>query len=738
MSEERFQAQQKGRQPERHLVTSALPYSNGHVHLGHAAGAYLPADIWVRHMRMSGKEVLYVCGSDEHGVAITIAAEKEGVTPRDIIDKYHNANQLAFDMLGVSFDYYSRTSSPEHHLTAREFFATCLRKGYLTEKKTEQFYDEKAGMFLPDRYVEGICPNCGADKARGDQCDNCGAYYNQTELKNPVSLVSGEKPVLRETYHWFLDLGKFQDFLEEYINGKAPYWKDNVVQQTRSWLKNGLGERSITRDLEWGVSIKGVEGIDDEKAEGKRLYVWFDAVLGYITATKQVRPKDWKEWWMGGEETDYIAFIGKDNIVFHTLIFPALLHAGSEGSNQYILPENVPANEFLNLEKQKFSKSRNWSIGLLEYLQEYNSPKMTDALRYSLATNLPETKDSDFTWKDFQARNNNELAAIAGNFVNRVITFLEKNYGGGIPVIPAAGMLSDYWQKCVEDGHTAEVFEHEHLFGHEEEQLFEALAKSFAATKKNYADFRFRDAISASMDVARAANKYFNDKEPWKAVKENPDAAAFTMYICGQLVGVVSRVLAPIVPHTMALLQESIGLEVSTGHHENDNINRWEDAYLPQLMPGQKMQSPGILFGRIEDEFVEERIARLGAGLSKEEASEAEMNIDPIKAQIEFDDFMGVDLRACRIIEAEKIKKSKKLLKVQVDLGNEKRQVIAGIAERYTPEELPGKTVIIVANLKPAKLMGQLSEGMLLAATTPAGPQLVELPEGTPLGTDVR
>jgi methionyl-tRNA synthetase len=728
---------------ERTLITSALPYSNGHVHLGHAAGAYLPADIWARYRRMSGRDVLYVCGSDEHGVAITIAAEKEGVSPRDIIDKYHNSNQLAFDLFGISFDYYSRTSSPEHAHTAREFFADCLKQGYLTEKRTEQFYDKKADMFLPDRYVEGTCPNCSTEGARGDQCDNCGAYYNQTELIDPVSLVSGGKPVLKETYHWFLDLSQFQEYLEKYIDSKEHLWKDNVIQQTRSWLKSGLGERSITRDLNWGIPITGIEGVDDEKAEGKRLYVWFDAVLGYITATKQFRPDKWKDYWMGGEETEYIAFIGKDNIVFHTLIFPALLHAGSVDGKNYISPTNVPANEFLNLEKQKFSKSRNWSIGLLEYLQEYNTPKMTDALRYALAVNLPESKDSDFTWKDFQARNNNELAAIAGNFVNRVITFLNKNYEGRLPVIPAAGMLADHWAKSIEDGHTAEIFEQEDVFGEHEETLFASIAESFAKTVESYEKFRFRDAITATMDVARAANKYFNDKEPWKAIKDNKDDAALTMYICGQLVGVISRVLAPIVPHTMAMLQESLGLEISTGHPENENITRWEDAFLPNLMPGQEIKSPGILFDRIEDEFVNGRISRLGTTLGKDQNNtstdeETVAKPEPLKPEIDFETFLQTDLRVCKIIEAEKIKKSKKMLKLQVDLGNETKQVLAGIGQTHTPEELIGKKAILVANLKPAKLMGRISEGMLLAATTPKGPRLVTLPDDTPLGTDVR
>jgi methionyl-tRNA synthetase len=417
------------------LITAALPYANGYLHLGHCAGAYLPADIFARYLRLKGEEVLFICGSDEHGVAITIAAEKEKVNPQAIIDKYHYANMDAFDKFGMTFDNYSRTSLPEHHETAREFFKYFLDNDYLIEKEEEQFYDEKLNMFLPDRYVEGICPNCGKDKARGDQCDSCGAYYDQLELKNPISLVSGNTPVVKKTTHWYMRFDKLQSFLEEYIESHSNDWKENVLQQTRSWLKQGLNERAITRDLDWGVKIDNMEGIPDEKSKGKALYVWFEAVLGYISSTKEYLKKmnlpadEWKKWWQSND-TRYLAFIGKDNIVFHTLIFPAMLHARNNG---YILPDNVPANEFLNLEGQKISKSRNWSIDLKDFITDFPEQVYIDTLRYTLAINFPETKDSDFTWKDFQARNNNELSAIFGNFVNRTMQFLNKNYSDKLP-----------------------------------------------------------------------------------------------------------------------------------------------------------------------------------------------------------------------------------------------------------------------------------------------------------------
>ena len=409
----------------RYLLTSALPYANGFIHLGHCSGAYLPADLYARFLRLSGEDVLYVCGSDEHGVAITIAAEKEKVTPKKIIDKYHYDNLTSFKQFGMSFDTYQRTSNESHHEIAREFFSDFLNKGYLNEKEEEQYFDEEANMFLPDRYVEGVCPNCGFEHARGDQCDNCGAYYSQTELKNPKSLVSENTPILRRTKHWYFKFGEFQSFLENYIGLHSDEWKDNVVQQTKSWLKEGLNDRAITRDLDWGVKLTGLEGLEDKEVENKRLYVWFDAVLGYISATKEHfkdKPEEWKKWWQS-EDSKYVAFIGKDNIVFHTLIFPAMLHARIDQHNPYILPDNVPAHEFLNLEGDKFSKSRNWSIDLRDFLTEHPDGEHIDSLRYTLTMNFPETKDADFTWKDYQARVNNELAAILGNFINRSLTF---------------------------------------------------------------------------------------------------------------------------------------------------------------------------------------------------------------------------------------------------------------------------------------------------------------------------
>ncbi len=437
---------------KRTLITSALPYANGHIHLGHCAGAYLPADLYARSKRLRGESVFYACGSDEHGVAITIAAEKEKTSPKAIIDKYHYANKEAFEKLGMTFDNYSRTSLPLHKETALEFFEDLLKKGRLAEKEEEQYYDPEAKMFLPDRYVEGICPNCGYEKARGDQCDKCGAYYDQLELRNPVSLVSGKRPIVKKTVHWYMKFGEFQKFLEDYIASRSGYWKENVLQQSRSWLKQGLTDRAITRDLSWGVSIEGADDLPKEKTKGKVLYVWFEAVLGYISSTKEFferkgKKDEWKNWWKS-EDVRYVAFIGKDNIVFHALIFPAILKAKGEG---YILPDNVPANEFLNLEGQKFSKSRNWSIDLKDFLEDFPESSYIDALRYALTANLPETKDSDFAWKDFQARNNNELAAIFGNFANRSLHFLSKNFGGAVPELK--GKYSNFkeeWETLLE------------------------------------------------------------------------------------------------------------------------------------------------------------------------------------------------------------------------------------------------------------------------------------------------
>jgi methionyl-tRNA synthetase len=700
---------------KRTLITSALPYANGYLHLGHCAGAYLPADIYARFMRLKGEELLYICGSDEHGVAITIAADKEKTTPKDIIDKYHFANNEAFEKFGMTFDNYSRTSIPEHHITAKEFFKDFLDKNLLVEKEVEQFYDEKAKMFLPDRYVEGICPNCGSDKARGDQCDDCGAYYDQLELKNPVSLVSGQKPIVKKTTHWYMRFDKLQDFLVNYIEGHNKDWKDNVLQQTRSWLKQGMNQRAITRDLDWGVKIDDIPGIPSDKAKGKVLYVWFEAVLGYISATKELyalkneSPDAWKKWWMD-DETRYIAFIGKDNIVFHTLIFPAMLHAKGEG---YILPDNVPANEFLNLEGQKISKSRNWSIDLRDFISDFPETNYMDTLRYTLAMNFPETKDSDFTWKDFQARNNNELSAIFGNFVNRTLQFLHKNYSGIVPQLPDKYISLKIQWSSIQTGINKNDLEDNDFL------ILTALSDGVKKIIDNYNRFRFRDAITETMNIARAANKYFNDEEPWKSGKSDPDKCAKTMYVCTQLVRSLAVLFAPIVPFTCNKINHMLDYNQDTGLATGGlkGEDKWTQAFLPLLPEGHQTQTPELLFVRIEDKTVEEQVGKLGEKESKEEDL------------ITIDDFMKVKLRTAVVVEAEKVKKSKKLIKLMVDLGNEKRQILAGIAEHYEPEDLIGKTIIVVANLQPAKLMGLESQGMMLAASTEDGKLCFITPE---------
>ncbi|TAL68367.1 MAG: methionine--tRNA ligase [Bacteroidetes bacterium] len=718
---------------KRTLITSALPYANGYLHLGHCAGAYLPADIYVRHKRLKGEEVLYVCGSDEHGVAITIAADKEGVSPQEIIDKYHFANKEAFEKFGMSFDIYSRTSLPVHHNTAREFFSDFKEKGFLIDMEEEQFYDSDAGMFLPDRYVEGVCPNCGNEHARGDQCDSCGAYYNQLELKNPVSLVSGKTPVVRRTVHWYMRFDKFQKFLESYIESHAGDWKDNVLQQSRSWLKQGLAERAITRDLAWGVKIDDLPDIPPEKANGKVLYVWFEAVLGYISATKELMDnlgnegksglEDWRKWWQD-EETRYIAFIGKDNIVFHTLIFPAMLHG--RGSN-YILPDNVPANEFLNLEGQKFSKSRNWSIDLRDFINDFPNPSSIDALRYTLTMNLPETKDSDFTWKDFQQRNNNELSAIFGNFVNRTLQFVLKNFDN-IPDLPDKyKWLNLYWKNLLHFFDSNGQTEHELIASVPEElrkllnendvNLIYALWNGSKESGKLYGRFRFRDGVTETMNIARAANKYFNDEQPWVTIKTNPDETAKTIYMCCQLVRSLAQLFAPVTPNISKRIFEILGMDALTGESTRGLVkytDYWTEAVFPVEFSGKKINTPEILFPKIEDDVVSAQIAKLG--LKLEEQKEA-----PAIPLITIDDFTKIQLRTAKVIKAEKVPKSKKLLRLQVDTGTDQRQIIAGIAEHYEADYLVGKTVIVLVNLQPAKLMGEVSNGMLLAASDSKG-----------------
>ena len=708
------------------LITSALPYANGNIHLGHLAGAYLPADIFARFSRLCGKKVLYVCGSDEHGVAITISAEKENTTPEKIIDKYHYANYEAFQKFGMSFDIYSRTSIPEHHQIALEFFVDFLKKGYLVEKEEEQFFDPKANMFLPDRYVEGICPNCGYDKARGDQCDSCGAYYNQIELKNPKSIITGETPEVRRTTHWYFKFQEFQQFLENYIESHSQDWKENVLQQSRSWLKLGLTERAITRDLPWGVKLEEIDEIPKEKATGKVLYVWFDAVLGYISATKVWAEKvlgdkeQYAIWWKN-PETDYYAFIGKDNIVFHTLIFPAMLYA--RGDN-YILPKNVPANEFLNLEGMKFSKSRNWSIDLQDFLNDFPEKHYIDVLRYALLMNLPEQRDSDFTWKDFQTKNNNELAAIFGNFINRISQFLAKNFASKTPKIDAK-YLSE-WKRAIEylDANFIENIDQANLSDFTSDTLNQndlllIFSIWYGVEKSKYFlnKFRLKEAFVEVMNIARAANKYFNDEAPWKQIKDNPEQAAKTLNFCVQVAYSLSIALSPVIPFSSGKVQQAMEKQIETGDSNNaiPIENLWDKSKYPNVADGTKFELKQVLFPTIEDKVIDQQISKLGNPDAQHN------NTIEVSELITLDDFRKIQLKTAKVLDAEKVPKSDKLLKLQIQIGEEKRQLVAGIAKHYEPDEIIGKTIVVVANLKPAKLFGIDSQGMLLAAKTGDG-----------------
>ena len=727
---------------QRYLITSALPYASGITHLGNVVGSTLPADIYARYCRLRGRDTLYICGSDEHGVAITIAAEKEGVTPNELVDRYHHANENALRGASIAFDAFGRTTNPIHAATAREFFKVWLENDLLVERDKDQFYDESAEMFLPDRYVEGTCPNCGYDKARGDQCDNCGAYYDQLDLKNPKSAISGSAPIVRKTKHWFFRLDLFQNWVESYIESHADTWKDNVLQQSRSWLKQGLAERTATRDMNWGIPVP-VDG-----AQGKVLYVWFEAVLGYISATKQWAlekglPNEWQIWWRD-KGTHYTAFLGKDNIVFHTIIFPILLHTREK--ERYILPENVPANEFLNLEGQKFSKSRNWAIDLVEYLREFPEKQHVDILRYVLTMNMPENKDSDFTWRDYQSRANNELAAILGNYINRVLQFVHRNFEGTVPAIPASIQA-----------------------GADEAALSEAVTSGMQKVAECLDAYRFREAATEAMNIARAANKYFNDKAPWKSIRSNADDCAYTINICLQTIRTLAFAFAPFIPNTSRLMLEVLGEKVVSGAPGEiefaDDV--WSKASAHALPEGRKLGEPAILFARVEDEVIAVQLAKLGEGmltLRKSEATLSELAQPEAKSGdvkqpeaksgdvkrtdatetsagvITIDDFAKVKLRTATVVEAEKVAKSDKLLKLIVDVGGERRQVMAGIAKHYAPEELVGRIVVIVANLKPAKLMGMESQGMILAASNADGKLTLVSPidAGIGSGAEVR
>jgi methionyl-tRNA synthetase len=742
---------------KKYLITSALPYANGYLHLGHIAGAYLPADIYARFLRLRGERVLYVCGSDEHGVAITIAAEKKGVSPQEIIDHYHAANSDAFTGLHWSFDVYGRTSSDEHRRVSQEWFTTFFDRGLLREREEDQFYDEEAAMFLPDRYVEGICPNCGSDKARGDQCDSCGAYYNQLELKEPKSLVSGKTPVVRKTTHWYYPLGEFQQMLESYIESHAHTWKDNVLQQSRSWLKAGLGDRAITRDLSWGVPVP-LEG-----AKGKVLYVWFDAVLGYISATRSWaaaagNPEVWKDWWLKSEKsgttepTEYVAFIGKDNIVFHTLMFPSMLHAQGD----YILPAHVPANEFLNLQGQKFSKSRNWSIDVRDALLAIPTPSGRDALRYTLAMNFPETRDSDFTWPDYRIRTNNELAAIFGNFVHRSMQFVHAQFGGQVPALAESyATVPDAWSmivhECTEQSRRgAGALSDEDIqalsarsngvLSNDDVVFISSLCMGMQNVARLYSLFRFRDAITETMNIARAANKYFNDMQPWKTVKTNRDDCAKTLYICVQSIYTLSVAFAPVMPAVAAQIQEMLCCDSTAdgrAEHAEHGPDMWSACVLPTLPQGRMLKEPHVLFPKIEEEFITAMQAQLGAPESTAPGTATPAPELP-EGLITIDDFKKVQLRTARILEAERVPKSDKLIRLIVDTGADQRQILAGIGKYYEPEQLIGLTIVVVVNLKPAKLMGLQSQGMLLAANSESGLALVTPMSFAPAGAEVR
>ncbi len=648
----------------RTLVTTALPYANGPVHIGHLAGVYVPADIYTRYLRMKGEDVLLIGGSDEHGVPITIKAQKEGITPQDVVDKYHNIIKDSFEKFGITFDVYSRTSSKTHHETASEFFKTLNDKGEFIVKTNEQYYDSKANQFLADRYITGTCPHCNNDGAYGDQCESCGTSLNATDLINPTSSITGNKPELKETKHWYLPLDKYETDLKKWILEDHKEWKPNVYGQCKSWLDTGLHPRAVTRDLNWGVPVPA------EGAEGKVLYVWFDAPIGYISATKELTP-DWEKYWKA-DDSKMVHFIGKDNIVFHCIIFPAMLKA--EGS--YILPENVPANEFLNLEGNKISTSRNWAVWLHEYLEEF--PDKQDVLRYVLTANAPETKDNDFTWKDFQARNNNELVAILGNFVNRALVLTHKYYNG---IIPAQGELTDFDKETLAQ---IPVFK---------EQV-----------EKNLETYHFREALKEAMNLARLGNKYLADTEPWKLIKTDEERVKTIMNISLQITTNLTTLIEPFLPFTANKLREFLNIEPLV----------WENIGANVLAAGHQINQASLLFEKIEDETIQAQIDKL---LATKAANEAESKtIAPAKENINFDDFMKLDVRVGTITAAEKVAKTKKLLKLTVDTGIDQRTVVSGIAEHYTPEEIIGKQVSILVNLEPKKLKGIESQGMILMA----------------------
>lgn len=656
----------------RTLVTSALPYANGPVHIGHLAGVYIPADIYVRYLRLKGEDVIHIGGSDEHGVPITIRAKKEGVTPQDIVDKYHGIIKKSFEDFGIAFDIYSRTSSDIHKKTASDFFLTLHNKGAFEEKTSEQYYDAEAQMFLADRYIMGECPHCGNPNAYGDQCESCGTSLSPTDLKNPRSTISGSTPVMRETKHWYLPLDKHESWLRQWILEDHKEWKSNVYGQCKSWLDMGLQPRAVSRDLDWGVPIP----LPD--AKGKVLYVWFDAPIGYISNTIELLPDSWEKWWKS-EDTKLVHFIGKDNIVFHCIVFPAMLKA--EGS--FILPENVPANEFLNLEGDKISTSRNWAVWLHEYLEDF--PGQQDILRYVLTANAPETKDNDFMWKDFQARNNNELVAILGNFINRALVLTQKYFDNKVPQL---NELTDYDKETLKE--FADV---------------KAVVESYLDT------YRFRDALKEAMNLARIGNKYLADTEPWKVVKTDMARVETILNISLQITANLAIAFEPFLPFSVKKIRRFINVDSLT----------WDQLGRIDLLPvGHPLNQSELLFSKIEDETIEKQIQKL---LDTKKANEqaVEVKVASQKPNVAFDDFSKLDLRVGKVLECVKVPKADKLLQFLIDDGMGKRTIISGIAAWYKPEELVGKQVCFIANLEPRKLKGIESQGMILSVEDGGG-----------------
>ena len=664
---------------KRILVTTALPYANGPVHIGHLAGVYVPADIYTRYQRLKGRDVILIGGSDEHGVPITLKARKEGVTPQDIVDRYHNIIKKSFEEFGISFDIYSRTTSDIHEKMASDFFRTLYDKGIFIEKESEQYYDEEAGQFLADRYITGTCPHCKNEHAYGDQCEACGTSLNATDLINPKSTISGSRPVLRKTKHWYLPLDRYEGFLREWILEGHKEWKPNVYGQCKSWLDMGLQPRAVSRDLDWGVPVP-VEG-----AEGKVLYVWFDAPIGYISNTKELLPDTWERYWKD-PETKLVHFIGKDNIVFHCIVFPAMLKA--EGS--YILPDNVPANEFLNLEGDKISTSRNWAVWLHEYLEEF--PGKQDVLRYVLTANAPETKDNDFTWKDFQARNNNELVAILGNFINRSLVLTHKYFEGKVP---ACGELTDYDRDTLRE--------------------FSDVKARLESSIENY---RFRDALKEAMNLARIGNKYLADTEPWKLAKSDMPRVATILNLALQISANLAIAFEPFLPFSAAKIRTMLGLSTID----------WDMlGHTDILAVGTQLAQPELLFEKIDDSVIDAQIKKLhDTKIANEKANHV---TEPIAPTIEFDDFTKLDIRVGKVLECQKVPKADKLLQFKIDDGLGGRTIVSGIAKHYRPEELVGKQVCFIANLAPRKLKGIESQGMILSAEDADGRLVVITPQ---------